>query len=180
MSKQKSPATSTLGLLFAVGILGLVGLIAYLRLTPAAQIPDELKRADKRKVTAYTPVPDGSDVKLQPREVDVPERASPIVTAVNAFLTESNIVPTDARAIGAEIRNGTLHLGFSPAFARTHGSDDEKTLIDGLIATVKQFPEVQRLSLEVDGKPIETLGNVDLTDGLEVRPLSADRSPGAP
>jgi hypothetical protein len=115
------------------------------------------------------PVPDGEDAKL---------------VAINEFLKASQIAAPDAKALSVEMQSdGSAVVTFNSAFDQTYGSFDEKKMLDGLAATMGQFPEVDHMTLFVGGKRLTTLGSADLSaptpvirpDAVPTKPLPTNR-----
>ncbi|MCS7190369.1 MAG: GerMN domain-containing protein, partial [Fimbriimonadales bacterium] len=66
---------------------------------------------------------------------------------------------------------GSLQLNFSAELVQNFegGSDDEAALINVITSTAGSFPEVQRVQIVVEGKPVESLGgHIDLSQALPV------------
>jgi len=191
--KKKSSNGPMIGLL-AVAVIGLGSLAAYVKFSGANRVPDDERRPDKvsvhtpathtetkpdSKVTVIKPTREGDDLKLNKSETDVPKGEDPIVFSVNHYLKESKIVPADAKVVGVQVKDGIALLDVSPAFNQTYGSLDEETLLKGICATLAQFKNVDKVQFILEGKPIETLGNVDLTTPIPVRTGSSESTPPA-
>jgi len=179
--KKKSSKGPFLGLL-VVGILGLGSLAAYVKYGGASKVPYEIRVASHKetppktgtiresKVQLITPSRDGTDLKLGKHESDVPQGEDPVVFALNHFLKESKIVPDDAKALSVQVKDGVALVDVTPSFNQTYGSLDEEALLKGISATLAQFKDIDKVQFFVEGKVVESLGNVDLTEPLPVRP----------
>lgn len=189
-SKKKKKSNGPIVGLVVVGVVGLASLAAYVKYGGASTVPPEDRRPatnvshvdDKKdgKVTVITPSREGTDLKLHKQEADVPSGKDPILFAVNHYLKESQIVPDDARALGEQVKDGVALLDMSPSFNQSYGSFDEQALLKGICASLAQFKNVDKVQFFVEGKAIETLGNVDLTQPIPVRGGSdAPQEPGA-
>jgi len=178
--QKKSSKGPFLGLLL-VGILGLGSLAAYVKYGGASKVPDDVRVASHRehptkpdsskedKVELITPTRNGEDLKLGKHESDVPEGEDPKVFALNHFLKESKIVPGDAKALHIQVKDGVALVDVTPSFNQSYGSLDEEALLKGMAATLAQFKDVDKMQFLVEGKVVESLGNVDLTEPLPVR-----------
>ena len=87
------------------------------------------------------------------------------------LVRELGVFPEGARLLSATVQNGTLQLNFSPELTQNFagGSDDEAALINAITSTAGSFPNIERVQILVDGKPIESLGgHIDLSHALPV------------
>ena len=172
MGSKKSSVKPVVALLLASA--GLVaGLFAYVKFSPAARVPEAERRtvasesktpSRPHKVVVYKPKYVDHDLKFDESERTVPSGQDPVVFAVNAYLDEAGITPNDARLRSCRVENGLATFDFTPAFAQTYGTDDERTLLEGILTVAGQFEEIRTVRFLADGQPIETLGNVELTD----------------
>lgn len=191
--KKKSPSSATVVWLLVLGLAGLGGVAAYVQYGGAKAVPPELRGSTAAAHRTGKPshsdpqvvVPSMKDEKLtfQNHQEVVPEGMDPMVFVINKYLTDSKVVPATARALKVELKDGVALIDFTPAFDQTYGSDDERILLTGLRTTMGQFPNVEKIQFFVDGKPVETLGNVELSDPLPViRPgqASPDAKPNEP
>jgi hypothetical protein len=171
--------------MIAVGILGLGALAAYVKYGGASKVPPEVRRiesaqppaaqkeGERESVELVTPTREGTELKLGKHRSDVPEGEDGRIFAINHFLRESKIVPDNARAIGIQVKDGVALVDVSPSFNQTYGSFDEEALLKGICATLAQFKGIEKVQFFVDGKSVETLGNVDLTEPIPVREAPA-------
>ena len=182
---RKSPNTG-MWFLFALGLAATAGVGAYLKSNPSASIPpSEMRTDDDRKSVkdaldgkpaATTDRRDGKVEVIKPKLDDkgeeltydksheaIPEGQDKVVFAVNRFLEESKIVPAGAKLDSVEVKDKIATLKFNAAFDRTYGTEDERVLVDGILHTVGQFAEIEKVQFTIGGEPMETLGNIDLT-----------------
>ncbi len=122
----------------------------------------------RKDVKVYTPRYDKGELKLDPGTVKPPETADPRVFAVNAYLANLGFVPKGSALKTCIVKDGLATLDFNSAFETTYGTEDEQTVVKGLMTTMAQFPEIHSVLITVEGKSIETLGNIDLTQPLPV------------
>ncbi|MBS1721381.1 MAG: GerMN domain-containing protein [Armatimonadetes bacterium] len=123
-----------------------------------------------RDVKVYTPTYDKGDLKLHPNPAKSPEKQDPRVFAVNDYLGRLSMVPKGARLVTCQISGDTATLDFSKEFDTTYGTEDEQTIVKGILTTMAQFPEVKLVRFTVAGQTLETLGNIDLTTPQPVLP----------
>jgi hypothetical protein len=171
--------------LLLVGAGGVYAVGVYIGKTPEAQkIPSPLRRDSqstehskpsnqatghqKSSAVVLTPKSKGGDVSFDATTEDVPEGTDAMVFAVNRYLENSHIVPSGAKAIGAEIKGGVAYIDCTEAMDKTYGSSDEMTLLKGLGKTLAQFPGVTKMQFLVSGKPISSFGNVSLDSPVDV------------
>jgi hypothetical protein len=128
--------------------------------------PDLVKPKDG--VNIPQPRYEDGELKLDTKTQQVPADADPYLYSVNQFLVQSKVAPKDAKLLRAELHDHTLELHFNKEFDRTYGADDESTLVNGILATCSQFDGVNRVQFFIDNQPMETMGNVDLTQPLDV------------
>lgn len=172
MASKKSGAKPVLALLVAsAGLVG--GLLAYVKFSPASRVPETERRSvtseaktptRPTKIVVYKPKYIDHDLKFDESERTVPDGQDPVVFAVNAYLDEAAITPKEARLRTCRIESGMATLDFGAAFNQTYGTDDERTLLDGILTVAGQFPEIRTVRFLADGKPVETLGNVELAE----------------
>jgi|GEM_PF-1383232 len=186
---QNSPDSRSQAGIWALLFLGVVvvaALLVYVR-TTGTRVPADQLRTDRnvtapsRNPGADTPTPERNEVevlapryengelKYHPTEVKVPRGTDPYLFAINSYLEQTRaIVPKNARAVRAQREGKTLVIDFNEAFRTTYGTDDERTLLDGLVNTAGQFEEVDQIVLMCAGEPLDSLGNVDLSEPLPV------------
>lgn len=173
--------------LFFLGVCVVGGLAAYIQTTPNARaMPESERRTTRGDETP--PKEPGVQVLARPKdEVEVlhpeyvdgelrytkssartPPGQDPPVYAVNEFLSATGLVPKGARALSCRIDDGVAVIDFSPEFDQTYGTEDERTIVDGVLRAMGQFPGVRYVQFEVRGNPMETLGNLDLTLPLKI------------
>lgn len=189
MRKKPRPNSSSpslvLGLLAALGVVGFGALLAYVLSGPPRTVPVDQRRATeapvaadggtpapssgKEKVDVLTPRYENGDLRFERQPAAPPSGVDPYVFAVNSFLDRTRFVPRKARLVRAERRGSLLRLHFSPEFDTTYGTEDEETLLNGILAAVGQFPEIEEVQFLIGERPMETLGNVDLSGPLRVR-----------
>lgn len=189
MSNPKGPSKRVLYAITLFAVLVVGGLAAYVKLTPADKVPadqhrDQLSQRAEPKVDittkrsgsevtdvfVFTPKQEGDVAATFERKlVPVPAGEDAKVFAVNAFLQASKIVEPTARLLAVDVEDGVAKLSFNAAFEGGYGSGDEAVLIEGLQRTLGQFEGITKIEVFADGKPLDSLGNVELAGGLDVR-----------
>jgi hypothetical protein len=179
---NKNPGTKAVLALLLVGVAGALALAAYVKFTPASHVPEELKRpaeqagivhndpkpAERQQIHVLTPERNGTDLVLRSNRVEVPKGENAMVYSVNEYLKKANIAPEGARAIGVQVKDHVAYMDFTPSFQQGYSSFEEQALLQGICRTLGQFPEIDEVQFQVDGHPIESLGNVELTKPIKV------------
>ena len=64
----------------------------------------------------------------------------------------------------------TLVLRFTSSFTQTYGTDDESNVITAIMKAVSVNSTADTVEMEtMDGRPIETLGSIDLVGPQSIR-----------
>lgn len=188
-----------------VALLGVGVFAAYVKLTPPAQhVAPELHRPAETAVVApekhesfvrekpagpsvevdagpqlRVPALSGEEVKLGRKAGSVPSGVKPMVFIANETLKDLKI--DKARAIGVDVHGRNALIDFNPEIEKGYGSTEEGELIKALSTALGQFPEIDTFQIVVDGKPLDTLGELDLSDPIAViRPDGKSSVPEAP
>lgn len=191
MSSKRSKSNIGVILLFLVGASGAAALGLYVRSghstvpqedrrlpvaveqAPPTKPTEEPKQESAAQANVLVPTMSGMDLTFKTESRPLPQGVNPMVFAVNEYLKQIPAVPKDARLIGVEVINHTAIMQFNHPFGdNTYGSEDEKAVLDGLCATMGMFPDVNEIKLEVEGKGIDSLGHVELSDPLQVTRLA--------
>lgn len=168
-SPKENPARRrdrTIWPIFLVACLSL-GMLIYFAVQPGArQAPRPTPGAPTALVTVkvFDAVYVAGDLKFTSEQVDVPPGLDPKLFAVNRTLARLGITPPGSDAVSCRVEGATARLDFDRAFARTYGTDDEGAILNGVLRAMGQFPDVERVQFLVGGSPIETLGNVEITE----------------
>ncbi len=184
---KRNKKSRTLPVILA-GVVAFGGLLVYAK-TVGNKIPDDqrsvqqtsgtspkvgvesvqsAKPTENTKVTIATPRYDGSELKVDKHERVLAKGEDPYLIAINESIKTIKAVPESARAFSAKLAGDTLSVEFTPEMDKTYGTEDESALVNTLIASCEQFPTVKKLKLLVNGKSIETFGNVSLSEGLDI------------
>lgn len=138
------------------------GLVTSARPSPRSRERASLPLGTKAYV--YTPHWQDSNLTFSRKRLSVPDGEDPKVFAVNQFLANTKIADPSAKLLSVDVKNGVAALSFNAAMDATFGTEDEETLLNGLLATLSQFPDVEKAEFYANGKHIDTFGNVDLTE----------------
>jgi hypothetical protein len=151
-----------------VAALGFGGLAYYVSSSPSARnVPAEMRKP-KEKVGGgfFIPSVDGENVTLSDEKLSkmngVSDELALAQAAAKAAGSERSLV-TGVKREGAQV---TLELDSARVYDT--GSMQESTLIKAWQVALGQLPGVQTLRLEVDGKPIESLGHFEVDQPIDV------------
>jgi hypothetical protein len=111
----------------------------------------------------YTPKMDGGKLVFTRSSVQVPDDEDAKVYVVNRFLDNARLTDPGVRLISIKISDGVADLHFTPETDRTFGTDDESTLLNGILTSLGQFTDVKSAMFYAGDKRIDSFGNVDLT-----------------
>lgn len=182
MAKPSGARSAGLAWGAIVACLAVVGvLVVYLKSTPALNVPEDQKRATHRsdptaepvapkanQVLVPIPLWEEGDLKFGRAAVDVPTGQDPKRVALQSYLDEIRDVLPGVRLEGFRMDGKVAQLRFSPEFDQRMGSDDEATVLLGILAVMGQFPDVEEVEFFAGGQQIEAIGNVELNVPLPV------------
>ncbi|MGE5543270.1 MAG: S-layer homology domain-containing protein, partial [Bacillota bacterium] len=132
------------------------------------------------RLTVYFVLSTENAFHLVPVGVEVPQSDKPAEAALQMLIRGApagspvrSLIPSDTRLLGYSLENGTAIVDFSNEITRANvGSSGEVMLLDSIMATLAQFPGVERIRILVDGRPLDSLaGHVDITGPLPVRDI---------
>lgn len=126
---------------------------------------DEAPDRRREQVTKLTPKMEGDDLVFEEQRATLPAAVDPMVYAVNDYLSQLEVVPKEGRVESCRVgADKVAILDFTPAFAEGgYATEDEMTVVRGILRVMGQFPEVDFVKFTVEGQPLETLGNIDLS-----------------
>lgn len=160
---------SMLGVLFIVIAALAIGIGIWLRLTPApTPKPPQLPAEAKIYIPKVNPQ---GELTYESRPVAIQNPQNAYREVFEKLIQESRIFPQGVRLLGVRAQNGTLQLNFSKELTDNFsgGSDDEAALVNAISSTAGSFPNVERVQILVEGKPVESLGgHIDLSHALPV------------
>jgi len=197
MPKRSSNSGGGKGIL-ALMLLALLGagvFAAYVKMVPAAsRVPADMRRSEPGVSVDVTSIktkpveshPSSQDVLLVPAVVEkevklgnpvgpVPQGVRPEVFLLNETLASLTI--DNARALSIDMKGSVAVVNFNAALQKGYGSIEEGNLIRALQLALGQFKGITHFKVTVEGKSIDTLGNIELSAPIEViRPGQASQS----
>ena len=188
MPKSKN---GLIGTLLVVGLVGGVLVGAYVISTPNAQrvqdsqrrgkqvpSPDvEVTRPVQQRPHTFKPAFVDGDLVLSQQPIEIPAGQDAKVFSVNEFLANAQIAPAGSRLLGVQVKDGVAYLDFNKDFDSTYGTAEEQVLVNGILAVMAQFPDVQKVQFQIEGRAMETMGNIDLSFPQPVVLLDSQNRP---
>lgn len=195
-------------LLVLAGTLGVGALAYYVKSTPdASRVPDEIRVVrDSEKGTKPEPTKeltdakpahpeptreihaarvrlpvfgdDISDMALDKRETTVPSGQDGMRFVAQRIVDAAHF--DGARALGVDVRDHVAIVSYNGAVAKGMGSMEEGAFLRALQVGFGQFTQIDKVSVESDGQPLQS-GHVDLSEPLPVvRPGATSPEGGEP
>lgn len=174
----KTPVVIGIALASAIG---LAAVATYVHNNPHAVIPPgfssqtqplksktESNKRDKGEILVFVPQMGKDGISFTTQSVPYPDGTDKLTYSVNQFLKVANITSPNVQCLGVDLHEGLATIGLSPDFKASYGAFDEKILIDGFAATLGQYKRIKFYNIEVNGKPLTTLGSVDLSQPVPV------------
>ncbi len=173
--------------IIAIGTVSLAGLGIYASNSKANPAPKTEQTASQNKpdikvdvqsdderdqTTTITPEFVGDDLKFNKEKKTPPAGVEPMAWTVDQYLRTLNAVPKEAHVLSCTVDNSIATVDFSKEIEAGYGSTDEQTLVNGVLTVMSQFNGVQAVKFTVEGKAIETFGNIDLTEPQRVLKMS--------
>lgn len=146
---------------------------------PAPPQPPQKKETVVPKpdtVKVYRVAVEDNQTKLRPTEKVVPQGQDPAETALRCLIEQgnksdlANPIPEGTRLLGFEVEGDLATVNLSREFRDNFagGSEEEGLTIGAILRTLGQFPNIKRVVFLVEGKPLETLGHLDLSGPQDV------------
>lgn len=178
----KKQTNSLVITIIAVSTLALAGL-SYYALTPKANKVDNSettntaanqnkptidvnvtpKQEEPTQVQVLVPQYDvEGTLSFDRKPAKVPRGQDPVPYAINQYLEGLSFVPVTARALSITVQDGQATIDFDPSIDEGYGTEDEQTLIVGILTVAGQFEEIKTVKFLSGGKDIEGLGNIGL------------------
>ncbi len=84
----------------------------------------------------------------------------------------TNLFPPGTQVISVKVSNDLATVDFNQNFAsRGQGSFNERMMVNAVVCTLTEFPEIKKVKFLVEGKEIDTIsGHMDLLDPLTRNP----------
>ncbi|MCS7208095.1 MAG: GerMN domain-containing protein [Fimbriimonadales bacterium] len=160
---------SMLGVLFVVIAALAIGVGVWLRLTPAPP-PAPPKPPSEAKI--YIPRVDAQgEPRYEAKSVRISSPQTAYEEVFEQLVRQSDVFPSGTRLLSATAQGSTLQLNFSRELVENFagGSAFEAPLINAITRTAGSFPDIERVQILVEGKPVETLGgHIDISQALPV------------
>lgn len=163
-------------------VLGILGVYAALTKTAsldekkAAAVTQQVEPSTAKVIQVPTSTIKDNETNITTEPKAVAQGEDPVLTAVNAFLKNTPVIPKSAEAKSVTLKDGVATVNFNKAFIKSYGTDDESTVVNGLLAALGQFKGIEKVSFTVEGQPIDTLGSSDLSAPVAVLKPSATTS----
>ena len=126
------------------------------------------------KVEVFKPEQSGDDVVFKPESRTVKEGVEPMAFSVNESIHQLNNVPAEGKVLKVELKGGQAILQCTSALQAGYSSDEEAALLNCVKQTLGQFKQIESFSFEIDGKPVTSFGQFDLSQPITVHgPLPA-------
>jgi len=182
---NNSPAGKSVVAILLLTVLGAGVLAAYVRLNPKAAYlpraeastgPDVSIQANSANQVQSPPAAAASEllvpsvikneVKLDKPAGQPPEGVAPEVFLINETLTSLQV--DGARALGIDVKDHLAIVSCNPGIQKGYGTMEEGYLIKALSMALGQFKDIDKFQLAVEGKIVDSLGNIDLTTPVDV------------
>ena len=143
---------------------------------PKVVSPATQTEKQKIKVTAYFPDDAGINLVAVKRTIEIKDDAEKYLAVLNLLInspTEKDltaIFPKNTKINSVNFKDGTAFVDFDKNITKSFagGSTGEELLVNSVVKTLTEFPEVQQVRFLVDGKEIETLsGHMDLSEPIK-------------
>lgn len=148
------------------------GLFYYVKFGPTSKLTPLERTSTPAETEVIVPVPGkgGQDDNFTTKSIKLPKGSDPIVASVNAYLDGLKFVQPEARLLEVKYDKGNAELRFSSNFRQFYGTDDEATIIKGIVrAVAANNSNIKTVTFTENGKPIDTLGQADLTGPQPVK-----------
>ena len=173
------------------------GIYAFLFADYNAAVPDQSKamnntragvpeQTTERFVNIYMIGVDGDQLVLRPLEITIDASDEPVEAAMNAFVEQQdtsdlgNPIPEEARIENVTVDGDMATIDFSIEFVDgfAGGSEEETLLIQAIAKTVGQFDHINKIMLKADGKPVNTLGHLDISEPIMIDDAGLENGAG--
>lgn len=144
--------------------------------TPPPENPPAENQRQTLEIKAYFPDDAGLNLVAVRRKIEFTGNLEKYSNAVKILMTNpsevdlTGIFPKGAKLNGVDFKDGTAYVDFGSSITKNFvgGSTGEELLVNSVVNTLTEFPEVKRVQFLVDGEEIETLaGHMDLSAPLE-------------
>jgi len=135
---------------------------------------NNVKPTVDKKIVLYRVPTDGTQYLLpETKSIKVAENDFALAT-LKALVetlpndkTMQNIFPKGTKVLGVDVKNGIAVVNFSKEFAaKTEGEYATVMMVNAVVNTLTQYPEIKKVRILVEGRKIEVLGQMDLEEPL--------------
>lgn len=167
-----------------VVLIACVGLGAYLATNhrtpeppaPAPEVKAPVVEGPTKTVKVYQVEVKNNQAKLRSSEKEIPAAGDPVEAALRKLFeqgdngTLANPIPKGTKLLGLKVKKGLATVNLSHEFKDnfTGGSEEEGLTMGAILRTLAQFPKVKRAQFLVEGKPLDSLGHLDLSGPQDV------------
>ena len=134
-------------------------------------VPEDVPPHKKKGVIYVVSPTGGDDNNLVAQPVTWHPSQSPALDSLNALAqAEHSPLPTGTQLRGVKIADGLATVDFSREFQENfHGGETEEAqTVNSVLRTLGQFPNVERVQILVEGRPIDALSQLIISGPLDV------------
>ncbi|MHB0912703.1 MAG: GerMN domain-containing protein [Armatimonadota bacterium] len=161
---------------FAVLIIVLIAAVVWGAYLVSRRPAPPKPGPEKARFNIYLVAVEGEQFKLRPVGIEVSPGEYGPETAIRSLLRQgdspklTNIIPNGTRLISFGVKGGLATVNLSREFRDNFsgGSETEALMVGALLRTLGQFHGIEWVQLHIEGKPIDTLGHLDLSAPLDV------------
>lgn len=149
---------------FGRGLL-LAGMLATFALTgcPKKEAPEKPTYVGDGKVSIPKPEVKGNEVVLKPEQTQIPTNGDPVENTLKKLFEsadgkDGSALPKGTRLLSLKVSDKVATLDLSKEFAEVGslGTTGESTAQKILRQTLAQFPDIEQMTVLVEGKTLET------------------------
>lgn len=132
------------------------------------------------KYTVYRVPVSGEEYLIKETAIyDAPEGENREMAALNAMITTQpadskkavNLFPEGTKVLGVKVEKGVAYVNFNKAFAkRGQGSYNERMMVNAVVCSLTDNKDITKVKFLVEGKPLDTLGHMDMLDPITRNP----------
>ena len=133
-----------------------------------------VKKTETLTLKVYYPNEDGTKLLASTRKVETDGRDK-YVLAMESLLAgttdkgQITVIPKQAKLRSVKVAGGVAKVDFTQALQKNFvgGSTGEEMLVGSVVDTLTEFPDVKKVQILIEGKPIESLaGHMDLSEPI--------------
>jgi germination protein M len=176
--RAKKPHKNMLLILFLAAVTLTIALLFFglgqnIAPTPPPQPPVSPQPPAEVAVTLY--FSDAQAMYLEPEQRIVARGDVPLAEVVIRELMKGrdgqgtgSPIPKGTRLLGISVTDGIAHVNFSSEFQTKHwgGTTGEAHTVFAITNSLAELPGIERVQFLLEGKPLETLGHMDLTQPI--------------